>query len=74
MWKVKIGATENGMGVVGARACRVHDAITTAYVYASQFRHRVVARDDSGQIVIITPTEASKKGYSVVGFFLGDRD
>jgi len=68
-YQMMIGADGNGATLIGARACREHDAVVRDYVYPSQLRHRVTARTVDGCIVIVTPTCARNLDLDVIARF-----
>lgn len=67
-FKMRIGASENGMPVIGADACNTY-AVVEDFVFPSQFAHRCTVRDNDGNIAICTPTEAKNNDWEILHRF-----
>ena len=66
-FEMRIGASKSGAPLIGAEACR--NAVVSEWVYPSQFRYRVVARDADGGWCICTATAAKLRGLEIFARF-----
>jgi hypothetical protein len=69
IYPIWIGASPSGLALVGAAACDDWGAVVTEQIYPSQLRHRVVARNETGALEIVTPTDARARGLEITDRF-----
>ena len=67
-YQIWIGASPKGTPLIGAVE-GANNAEIREQIYPSQMQHRVVARNDSDEVVIVTPTEARTSNMEIIAYF-----
>jgi hypothetical protein len=65
-YQIWIGADSRGRPLIGAH--RLGGAVATEQIWPSQMVHRCTIRE-GGEIKIVTPTEADRRGCAVIAEF-----